>query len=255
VTDFGDPLLANVIYIKDCHADGFTGTRTNATVDGGTGDLMATADASPAAWTNDLAAAWTGDSDPAWDATTYQAMSYADAITVAAVDADAGSQLTVTSDITAGSYAIDYRRDGAAPAWTDDLDPAWTGDADPAWTTEDWQDWPGALIAEAVGYEFRVGTSAGVTRGRIALLKIQLDVADISETLANIALAAGGSRLPITKTYRSIKAVNLTLQADAGTARSLEVIDKDASLGPMCRGFDSTHTGAAAHADAIVQGY
>lgn len=253
VTDFGDPLVANVIYTKDCHADGFTGTRSNATVDGGTGDLMATADASPAMWTNDAAAFWTAPSDPMWATTTYKTMSYEDSITVAAVDA--GSQLTIVSDITAGSYAIDYRRDGFAPMWSDPLDPFWTADADPMWDIEAWQSWPGALVAQAVGYEVRIATSAGVTRGRFAVLKIQLDVADISETLANIALGAGGTRLPLANTYRSIKAVNLTLQADGGSARTLEVIDKDAALGPLCQGFDNTHTGAAAHADAIVQGY
>ena len=98
-------------------------------------------------------------------------------------------------------------------------------------------------------------TGADATQGRIAVLKILLDVPDISEALANVALAAGGSRLALTKTYRAIKTVNLTLQADGGSARSLEVIDKDAALGPMCRGFDSSHTGVTAHTDAIVQGY
>lgn len=252
-TDFGDPLVANVIYSKDCHADGFTGARVNATVDGGTGDLMATADASPLAWFSDLAGAWTTDSAPAWRVATYKAMSYEDQISVGAQDV--GAQITGTSAIDAGSYGLDYRRDGAAPAWSDDLHPAWTTDESLAWTFEDWQVWPGSLIAERCAYQFRVRTSAGATRGRISALLLQLDVPDIGETLANVALAGGGTRLPLTKSYRAIKTVNLTLQADGGSARTLEVIDKDAALGPMCRGFDSTHTGAAAHADAIVQGY
>lgn len=252
-TDFGDPVLANVIQTVDCHANGFTGTITDGTVDGGTGDLLADTEASPAAWTDDLAAAWTADSDPAWDASTYKLMTYVDVIYVDA--ADAGAQLTVASDITAVTYGIEYRRDGAGAAWTDDLDPAWTGDTDPAWDTESWQTWPGAIAAEALGYEFRVTTGAGNVQGQIAALALQLDVADVTETLADVALASGGTRLPITKTYRTIKAVNLTLQADGGSARSVEVIDKNATLGPTCRGFDSTHTGTAATVDAIVQGY
>ena len=253
VTDFGDPLVANVIYDKDCHADGFTGTRTNATVDGGTGDLMATADGSPVMWTDDAAAFWTADSDPMWATTTYKAMSYEDSLAVAA--GDAGSQLTVASTIAAGSFEIDYRRDGAAPMWSDDLAPLWTSDTDPMWIDEAWQSWPGAIAAEAMTYLFRVATSAGATRGRISALDLRLDVPDLQETLANVALASGGTRLALTRSYRAIKTVNLTLQADGGAARSLEVIDKDAALGPMCRGFDSTHTGTSAHADAIVQGY
>lgn len=248
VTDYGDLLLANVIYSRDCHALGFPGTISSGSVEGGSGDLVADADASPAAWTDDAAPAWTADTDPAWDATTYQAMSYIDGITVAA--ADAGAQLTVGCN-----YAIDYRRDGTGPAWTGDLDPAWTGDADPAWSVEDWQVWPGAIAAEAIGYQFRATTSAGAIQGRFVILLIQLDIADISETLADVALDSGGSRLALTNSYRAIKAVNLTLQADGGSARTLEVVDKDATLGPLCQGFDSTHTGAACHVDAIVQGY
>lgn len=253
VTDFGDALLANVIYTRDCHALGFPGTISAGTVEGGTGDLIADADASPAMWSNDAAAFWSTDSDPMWASTTYQAMSYIDGITVAA--ADAGAQLSVNRDITCGSYTIDYRRDGTAAMWSADASPFWTGDSDPMWATESWQAWPGAISAEAVSYEFRVSTSAGVTRGRVVVLQILLDVADIAETLANIALGSGGTRLPLTKTYRAIKAVNLTLQADGGSARTLEVIDKSATLGPLCQGFDSTHTGAASHVDAIVQGY
>lgn len=253
VTDFGDPLVANVIMTVDCHAAGFTGARTNATVDGATGDLMATADASPAIWTDDDAALWTTDSAPMWAATTYKPMTYVDRIDV--VPADAGSQLTVASDIAAASYAIDYRRDGAAPLWSDDLDPFWTGDADPLWTIEAWQSWPGAVVAEPAGYEFSVTTSASATRGRIAALTFQLDVEDITEEFFNVALAAGGTRLAITRTYRAIKGVHLTMQHDGGTARRLEVMDKNATLGPLCQGFDAANAGAAAHADATIQGY
>lgn len=253
VTNFGDALLANVIYTRDCHALAFPGTIGAGSVEGGSGDLIADADASPAMWTNDAAAFWTTDSDAMWATTTYKAMSYIDGITVAA--ADAGSQLTVKRTITCGSYDIDYRRNGAGPMWSGDANAFWTNDADPMWGTEAWQTWPGAIAAEALPYDFRVTTSAGVTQGRIVVMQIQLDVADISETLANIALGSGGTRLPITKTYRAIKAVNLTLQADGGSARTLEVIDKSATLGPLCQGFDNTHTGAASHVDAIVQGY
>lgn len=253
VTDFGDPLVANVVATSDFHSDGFAGTQINATIDGGTGDLIATVDVEPVAWTNDLAAAWTRNSDPAWDDVTYKAMTYVDRVTVAAVDA--GAQMTVVHAISAANYAIDYRRDGLVAAWTDDADPAWTDDADPAWDVEPWQAWPGTIAAEAGAYEFRVSTAAGNVRGRISSLAISLDVPDIQETLADITLEAGGSRLPISRAYRAVTAVHLTLQHGGGTARRVEVMDKNATLGPLVQGFDSTDTGAAALVDATIQGY
>ena len=81
------------------------------------------------------------------------------------------------------------------------------------------------------------------------------DITEIYSLAGNdLALASGGTRLPITRTYRAIKVVNITLQA-VGTATTVKILDKDASLGPLIRAYDSGGTGVTATVDVIIQGY
>lgn len=255
VTDLGEPLVANVIETHDFHALGFPGEITGGTVEGGTGDLIADADASPMMWSNDLAGMWAVDeTTPMWVAATYGAMQYASEIYEVA-SADAGAQMTLPNTVAAGSSAIDYRRDGTAAMWSTESDPLWADGADPMWSLESWRPWPGAIAAEAVGYEFRVSTNASSTRGRISELAVQLDVPDIVEHLDDIVIASGGTRLPISETYRFIKNVSLTLQDDGGSAESVKVMDKNASLGPLSQCFNSAGSGTAGKIDATIQGY
>ena len=254
VTDLGDPLVANVIVTHDFHALGFPGTKTAGTVEGGSGDLIANADASPMMWSTDAAAMWAVDETTLmWSGATYAAMSYIDGYTVAA--ADAGAQLTLTHTVAGDSFAVDYRRTGMAPMWSAEPDPMWTDDAALMWISEDWRPWPGAIAAEPITYEWRVSTAAGVTRGRISVLSAQLDVPDILEYFDDVTVGSGGSRLTLTKTYRAIKNVSLTLQHDGGSARTVRTMDKNASLGPLVQCFDSAGTGTAGKIDAVLQGY
>jgi hypothetical protein len=64
-----------------------------------------------------------------------------------------------------------------------------------------------------------------------------------------------GTRLPLQKSYRRVKTVNLTLQDDGGSAATLKVLDKDEVQGPLVRAFDAAGQGATATIDATVQGY
>ena len=92
-------------------------------------------------------------------------------------------------------------------------------------------------------------------RGVIASMTALLDVPDVIEVLDDVAIAAAGTtRLPITKTFREIRAVNLTLQDVATGARNAIVFDKDAALGPLVKAYDSSNTLVDASVDAIVQG-
>lgn len=254
VTDLGDPLVANVIVTHDFHALGFPGTITAGTVDGGSGDLIADADASPMMWSAAAAAMWVVDETTVmWDGTTYAAMGYIDGYTVDA--ADAGAQLTLAHAVAGDSFAIDYRRVGLAPMWSAEPDPMWTDDTALMWIVEEWRPWPGAIAAEPITYEWRVSTAAGVTRGRISVLAAQLDVPDILEYFDDVTVGIGGSRLALTNTYRAIKNVSLTLQHDGGSARTVRTMDKNASLGPLVQCFDSAGAGTAGKIDAVLQGY
>ena len=254
VTDLGDPLVANVIVTYDYHAAGFIGEKTGGTVEAGSGDLIADADASAKMWANDLANMWSVDETMLmWAGTTYGEMTYIDSYTVAA--ADAGAQLTLANAIAAGSFTIDYRRSGTANMWTSEPAPMWSDDAALMWASEEWRPWPGAVAAEPITYEWRVRTAAGATRGRISALAAQLDVPDIVEYFDDASIASGGTRLALTNTYRAIKNVSLTLQDDGGAARTVKTMDKNASLGPLIQCFNSAGSGTTGKIDAVLQGF
>lgn len=256
VTDLGDPLVENVIVTQDCHAIGFPGTISGSTIEGGTGDLIANVDAVPAMWSNDASALW--NVDPAhlqWSDYTYSAISYTDTFTVTAPDV--GSQLTLPCTFTAGIFSINYRKDSSALMWETDSYLMWSGDPTLLWDYNDWMAWPGSIYAELATYEFQVlaGSAVLPIQPRISALKAVLDVPDIVERFNNISTASGGTRLSITKTYRVIKNVALTLQDDGGAARTVIAMDKSTALGPLVKCLNSAGAGTTGLIDATIQGY
>ena len=63
----------------------------------------------------------------------------------------------------------------------------------------------------------------------------------------------GDIRLPILKTYASIRTVNIALQS-VGAGYSWELIDKDVDIGPRIRIYDETDTLTDATIDATIRG-
>ena len=47
----------------------------------------------------------------------------------------------------------------------------------------------------------------------------------------------------------------MTLQQDGNGATSIQILDKDETLGPLVRAFDDTGTAVDATVDALIQGY
>ena len=91
-------------------------------------------------------------------------------------------------------------------------------------------------------------------QGKITALQFVFDVPDITEALSAVAIAVGGTRLPITKTYRQIKAVGLNLRSD-GTAVSAAAASPLAADGPIVHAVGPGGAGVAATVDATVQGF
>ncbi|MDO8931480.1 MAG: hypothetical protein Q7U97_03720, partial [Rhodocyclaceae bacterium] len=256
VTDLGDPLVLNILASRDERALGWPGTLSGGAVDGVSGDILASHDASPAMWSNDAAAMWTHDWEPMWAPATYAALEYI-VVLPQLVATDVGGGITVVADVVGSPWSLEYRRIGAEPMWTNDAAPMWTGDADAMWSpAEAWKPWPGRVVAETVAYEFRIRCAAGDVQGRIAALYVNIDVPDVTERLDDVVIAAGGTRLPITKSYRVIKNVGLTLQADGGTARGTRLEDKNATLGPLVICLDGAGVSVAGLVDVNqIQGY
>jgi hypothetical protein len=250
ITELGDPPLRFGAARIDYHALAFPGTRTDCALDGG--DLAADAEPGGPMWLNALALMWSADATTAmWDEPVWRPMTYQDVVEFTP-PLPVGARIVVTAELQGAPARIWYRRQ--APMWTDDGAAMWTGDATLMWSAQagDWLPWPGSVEAGAL--DLRVEIGGGATRGRIRALEATLDVEPIVETFADVALAAAGSRLALTRDYVAIGAVVVTLQG-ATSARGVRVLDKDVTLGPLIQAVDSAGNGVAASVDATVYGY
>ncbi|MFQ5954021.1 MAG: host specificity factor TipJ family phage tail protein [Kiloniellales bacterium] len=253
ILSLGDPKVANVVETRDFKADGFPGTITDGTVDGA-GDLVAD-DTGVAFWSGvDATQFWQADDAQAFWSTLYKQMTY-----LATWAPPSTGQLTLTLTVVAVSWSIEYRPIGAQVLfWTQvSTNKFWSGtDSNAFWSPPpDFQPWPGAIEATTQQYEFRLITASGAIQGKVTVFKATVDVADVEEHIQDAAIAAGGTRLTLAKTYTKIKFVGIDIQADANQARSIEITDKDVSQGPLIKAFNAAGTQVAATVDAFVQGY
>lgn len=120
----------------------------------------------------------------------------------------------------------------------------------------DWAPWPGRIIATAGIYEFRFKTP-GPQKACLTKVVAILDVPDVVESFHDISIAAGGTRLPVTKTFRAITNVQATVvNASSGNQLLLvDVIDKNVTPGPLIRLRTVGGTAVAGVVDALVSGY
>jgi len=252
ITNFGDPVVSNVLLSIDDHAGGFPGTLTDATVEGGSGDFIADSQ-TPLMWANSLQNMWTNDNALQWATVQYSESIYERTLTPASVAV--GSEMVITRTIVAEKHTIEYRPQAPGGMWADDLSLMWSGDSNDMWSSPpDYQQWPGRLAVLKQPYDFRFTLGQGEVEGRISVLSFDIDVPDINESLGDVSILSGGTRLSLTKTFDTIKVVNLTLQDDGGSARTVRVIDKSIS-GPLVQCFDSSGVATAGEVDAIIQGY
>lgn len=251
--NLGELFIANVVETFDRKAAGFPGTKTACTVS--VGNLVSDA-ITPLAWkSNDQADAWNLDpATLAWAVTQYATMTYVDTIIV--TRALAGSRLTIQKTIAGDPWSLEYRENSAALAWRADSSAlAWNADsATLAWDSPAWLPWPGEISVKNSIYDIRIMAGQANTQGIVSQLTLTVDAPDISEFIANVAISAGGTRLPITKSYISIKGVNLTLVADGGTAIRPQQEDALAT-GPLVKTYDAAAAAVSGHVNARIEGY
>jgi hypothetical protein len=222
VVNLGNPIVENVVTTTDYQAAGFPGTALNASLIGG--NLVADADPSPLAWDpNENTSGWTLDTDPGWTVITYKAITYTPSVLIVAAGDD-GEQLTLQQAVTATAFLISYRRDGDALAWTADGEPGWTDDAGPGWTTEAYRPWPGTVTVREGRYEFQITTQSRDVQSVISQLVAQIDVPDVVENVGQVSVSSlGNTVVPVTKTFRVVTGIGLTLVGDGGTAVNARV--------------------------------
>jgi hypothetical protein len=169
----------------------------------------------------------------------------------------AGSTAVLVFTIEGVGTTIEFRNIGPNPIFGADADPFYGPDGDPFYeTAPDWSIYTGPFVVELGVYQFRVTVNQGPVQPVIDHLVLTIDAPDLEDRLDNVAISAGGTRLPITAgKFTSIKNVQLTLQQDGGTGVTAEIIDKDTINGPLVRVFNVGHTGVTGLIDAVVKGY
>jgi hypothetical protein len=127
-----------------------------------------------------------------------------------------------------------------------------------------WSSWAAAAGSVTARYfegRAQVTGSAGDDL-RLEAFVILLDAETIIEELQDIAtsgltgsyrIGTGDIRLPIAETYTTIRSVMLALQ-NVGAGWSWELIDKDTSVGPRVKIYNSSNAAADATIDALVRG-
>jgi hypothetical protein len=257
-TDFGDAPVENIVLTIDEDTRGWPGTITNGTLSAG--DIVADGDGAlylangdapylPDDGTN-------GTTDETYLPVQFKELIYDTSIVPSDADTPARLALDVTRE--GEGLSIGYKEDSQDTYLPDGaliyLGGA-TEDAElylPGLTTfAPWQE--GQQVVHQ-RYDLRFTVPAGNVQGKITDLQFVLDVPDIEETLTDVAIASGGTRLPITKTYRQIVSVQLTLQ-DTGTAVALRRADLDATIGPLIKALDAAGAATTATIDAVVKGY
>lgn len=254
--DLGDLLVSNVVVTQSESPD-WTGSLTGG-ADTGT-DIEADLISSPPFWGADATLFWGADGDLFWDANTYDSMVYVATYTPTS-DVLGDGVLKIDATVT-GDYTIDYRISTSATFWGADGDPFWGSDDALFWdadTIGEWTPFPGALgpfDTTADSYQFRLTTQGGAAQGVVSQFDIVIDVPDLVEIFDDVVISATSTRLPITKTYRAIKAVNVTVQTDGNGGVTARIIDKSNTLGPDIEVLNASGTAVTGLVDAVVQGY
>lgn len=249
VLNSGDPLVDNVVETIDDRIRVWSGTKTNCTVVAG--DLAA--DETSTFWGSDESAFWKPGTTLFWPSQTYADMAYETNFVPAAEWVPVS--MTLPAVIAGDDWSIEYRRQGTTLFWEDDAELFWGADADAFWPPlPDWLPWPADIPVGREQVDIRINVAGGSVRGLVSQLQAQFDVPDIFEEFEDVSIAAGGTRLPITKDYRVIRFVTLTQLADGGSAIRVLVEDKELS-GPLVKAYDVSNVATTAKVNAVVKGY
>lgn len=257
VRDIVGPVVGNVVETVDYRTLGWPGTVAGGAIDAG--DLAAT-DLDPFIPADDGApfvpAGESAAFIPDVGGGSYAALGY-----VAEFQPDPQwlpSTLTVERD-TDGQAAIHVRTDSDVifipEGDEEEFIPADDG-APFIPALGDWMAWPGALDLANQTYEIRVSAAGGATQGRIRQLKAVVDVEDVEESFLNFAVGAGGTRLPLAKTYKQgVVDVPLTLLGDGGSAVGARVTIDGEPPGPLIETLSTAGAAVAGHVNAHPKGY
>ena len=247
ILNLGDPIVANVVETFDFKALGWLGIKSNVTMSGG--NLQSTTVPGSKFFTGvDTHPEFTGVVGAPFYATPRLQLDYTDGFIIGAA-----GYLNVNASISGGIYQISMRQYGDKPMYSGGL--MYGKLAGYAYVQNPWFPFIQHSWITAGDYQIKVTIPAANQVSTISALAAIIDVDDVKESLANVSIASGGTRLPILKQYTSIKVVNLTLQSDGGTSYTARVLDKDHALGPLVKVYDLSGNATTGHVDAVIEGY
>lgn len=247
--DWGLIATRNIVELVDLKALGFPGTLTGGSRLGG--DLVANSDT--LFWKNDAQLVWGADTDLFWGG-TYTTMVYETTL-IPPMDW-LGATLLLDLEVSGNGYQIEYAIDGPALYWGADAELFWKGDSDLWWSTagEAWAPWPGRITVEKrQAIKLRLTLFGGTVQAAVERFQAIFDVPDLEEVLTNVPLVADGTRLPLTKRFRTVRIVVPVVRQDGGGAVRMAVVDYEAD-GPLVQPFDGTGIAVDGHGDFIVRG-
>jgi predicted phage tail protein len=250
--NLGDAIVSNVLLQHDFHP-AFAGTIENGSVVAG---VLEADDTGGLFWGSGTAKFYGGAAGLFWQA-SYLELRYTATLTPTSAESGPG-RILLDSMIAGNGYKLEWKSTGSQNQFWSGGGDFWGAAANAFWTdSPDWSPWPGEVSPiPNIELQFRATAYAGIRQGAISAFSIVLDVPDVIEELEDAAISsAGTTRLPITKTFRAIKSVKLTLQDIATGAIGVKAFDKDEVNGPLVKAYDATGALVDASVDATVQGY
>jgi len=252
LVDYGALATRNIAESIDYKALGFPGLISLGSVIGG--DLVAASDS--LFWNSDMLPFWAADATLFWGG-TYTQLEYQ--FTVVPPALWLGGLMFVEAQVQANGWRLEYFPDSTKPFWGDPSALFWDANAFALFWGElptfEFLSWPGQLSSYTrQTYTFNLTMYAGAIQGVLSQLQIIFDMPDVEELLVNVAIASGGTRLPVTKPFRVIHVVTPILVEDGGEAVRLRVLDKDPA-GPLIDAVNAAQVLVDAHGDFTVIGY
>lgn len=193
------------------------------------GGLVANA-LDPDFWPADTDQFWQGDTDQFW------VYGYSDLTYICRwTPSDIGRTVNITlfADFV-GTGGIQYRRAG---------------------TNNAWMHWPGSIVAESGGYEFKITVSGGKTQGRINAFSVFSSTNPTILYFNDLVISnTTGTRLPIGSGWHGILGLKLTVQSDGNGGSYALTVDKSLS-GPLIKCYNPSGTQVQGLIDAEVRVY
>ncbi len=119
---------------------------------------------------------------------------------------------------------------------------------------------PYAPYEKLLGDVYRVETrfkspDGGTTAGTITALTAQLDYPDVIEKQNDVSIAAAGTVVALTKTFRAVSSVSITALQTGGSTAVTAVVTAKATSSVTIKCLDSSGTGVTGLVDITVIGY